>query len=101
MRSTEPYTETDLMSSQYAFQSQIKRHGLDVEKTLIEMEPRAGEYTLREEDILETIEKQGSEIALVMFSGIQYWSGQCFPMKSVTKTAKDAVSRHPSILTSP
>jgi kynureninase len=76
---------------QYAFISQVKRHGLDVDSTLIEMSAREGEYNLREEDILDTIAKRGSEIALVMFSGIQYWSGQLFPMERITKKGKEMV----------
>jgi kynureninase len=59
-----------LTRGQYAFISQVKRHGFDVDSTLIEMSAREGEHNLREEDILDTISKHGSEIALVMFSGI-------------------------------
>jgi hypothetical protein len=59
------------------------------------MFPREGEFTLREEDILEVIEKQGSSIALVIFSGVQYYTGQWFPMQSITKAAKAQVSVFP------
>ncbi|KAH9484228.1 Kynureninase [Psilocybe cubensis] len=76
-------------SDQYAFQSQVLAHGLDPSTAIIELSPRQGEYTLREEDILETIEKEGDSIALVLFSGIQYYTGQWFPMQSITKKAQD------------
>ena len=59
------------------------------------MFPRKGEFSLREEDILEVIEKQGSSIALVIFSGVQYFTGQWFPMQSITKAAKAQVSFFP------
>lgn len=55
------------------------------------MEPRAGEFTLREEDILKTIKEQGSSIAVVIFSGIQYYTGQWFPMQRITAAAKEQV----------
>ena len=55
------------------------------------MSPRQGDFFLREEDILEVIEKQGSSIALVIFSGVQYYTGQWFPMQSITKAAKAQV----------
>ena len=55
------------------------------------MEPRAGEFTLREEDILTTIKEQGSSIAVVIFSGIQYYTGQWFPMQRITSAAKEQV----------
>ena len=76
---------------QYAFQSQAIAHGLDPKSTILELSPREGEFTLREEDILATIEKEGDSIALVLFSGIQYYTGQWFPMENITKKAKDKV----------
>ncbi|KAF5315968.1 hypothetical protein D9611_004613 [Ephemerocybe angulata] len=76
-------------SDQYAFASQALAHGYDPADAIIEVSPREGEYTLREEDILQAIEDNGSSIALVIFSGIQYYTGQWFPMQSVTKKAKE------------
>ncbi|EKM55401.1 uncharacterized protein PHACADRAFT_161382 [Phanerochaete carnosa HHB-10118-sp] len=75
-------------SDQYAFASQVMRHGLDPYDAIIELAPRLGEFTLREEDMLEVIAKQGETIALVLFSGVQYYTGQWFPMQNVTKAAK-------------
>ena len=72
--------------------SQVLAHGLDPENAIREISPREGEYTLREEDILEVIEKEGSTIALVLFSGIQYYTGQWFPMQSITQKAKEMAS---------
>jgi len=66
----------------------VKLHGFSPEDAIIEMFPREGEFSLREEDILEVIEKQGPSIALVIFSGVQYYTGQWFPMQSITKAAK-------------
>ena len=77
---------------QYAFTSQVLAHGLDPVKAIREISPREGEYTLREEDILEVIEKEGSTIALVLFGGVQYYTGQLFPMESITEKAKEMAS---------
>lgn len=49
------------------------------------LEPREGEETLRTEDILDYIEKNGDEIAIVFFSGIQYYTGQLFDMRAITE----------------
>ncbi|KAG6818191.1 hypothetical protein H0H87_000096 [Tephrocybe sp. NHM501043] len=76
-------------SDQYAFASQVKAHGLDPATAIMEVSPREGEYTLREEDILEIIAKEGASIALVLFSGLQYYTGQWFPMESITRKAKE------------
>ena len=51
------------------------------------MSPRPGEFTLREDDILKTIARDGHSIALVLFSGVQYYTGQFFPIKNVTAAA--------------
>ena len=51
--------------------------------------PREGETLLRIEDILNIIEQEGDSIALVLFSGIQYYTGQLFPMKEITSAAQE------------
>ena len=81
----------DRTCQKYAFASQVQLHGFDPKGAIIEMFPREGEFCLREEDILEVIEKQGPSIALVIFSGVQYYTGQWFPMQSITKAAKAQV----------
>jgi hypothetical protein len=73
----------------------VQLHGFDPKDAIIEMFPREGEFSLREEDILEVIEKQGPSIALVIFSGVQYYTGQWFPMQSITKAAKAQVRFFP------
>ena len=71
-------------SDQYAFESQIKYHGFDPEKALIELKPREGEHTLRTEDIIASINQHGLEVALVIFGGVQYYTGQFFDLKHIT-----------------
>jgi len=71
-------------SDQYALESQVKFHGLDVNEHLVEVHPRTGEHTIREEDILAKIEELGDELALVMIGGVNYYSGQLFDIKTIT-----------------
>ncbi|KAG1756542.1 pyridoxal phosphate-dependent transferase [Suillus paluster] len=75
-------------SDQYAFASQARLHGYDPNEAIIEMCPREGEFTLRESDILDFIAKEGPSISLVIFSGVQYYTGQWFPMEAITTAAK-------------
>ncbi|MFZ5971635.1 MAG: kynureninase [Bacteroidota bacterium] len=77
-------------SDQYAFESQIRLHGFDPEKALIELQPRPGERTLRTEDILDVIGQQGNELALVLMGGVQYYTGQFFEIGKITKAAHNA-----------
>lgn len=74
-------------SDQYAMESQAKFHGFNYKDAVIEVKPRAGEYSLRDEDILEAINKHGSELALVMFSGVQYYTGQAFNIRQIADAA--------------
>ena len=74
-------------SDQYMLESQVKFHGLNPDDTIIEVYPRDGEHTIREEDILSTIEDIGEELALVFWGGVNYYSGQVFDMAKITKKA--------------
>jgi len=77
-------------SDQYAIESQVKHHGLNPATTIIEVGPRAGEHTIRTEDILATIKAHGDSTALVLFGGVNYYSGQVFDMETITKAAQEA-----------
>lgn len=71
-------------SDQYAMQSQIDFHDLNREEALIELTPRPGESLLRTEDITARIEETGDSLALVLLSGVQYFTGQYFDMRDIT-----------------
>lgn len=77
-------------SDQYMFESQLHFHGLEPEKALIEIAPRKGEQTLRTEDILASIKEHSSELALVLFGGLQYYTGQLFDMEAITAAGHQA-----------
>jgi kynureninase len=77
-------------SDQYALETQARFHGFDPEKAIIEIAPRAGENTLRSSDILEVIEKEGPETALVMFAGVNYFTGQYYDIPAITAAAHRA-----------
>ncbi len=72
-------------SDQYALESQVKFHGLNLETDLVEIAPREGEHLIREEDILNKIAELGDELAMVMIGGVNYYTGQLFDMEAITK----------------
>ena len=81
-------TEAGAFSSdQYVFESQLKFHGINPSQGLIELKPRKGEHTLRTEDILLAIKEHGKDLALVIFGGLQYYTGQLFNIKKITEAA--------------
>jgi kynureninase len=81
----------NIYHTQYAFESQVSGRGYDPDDAIIELSPRPGEFVLREEDILDTIARRGAEIALVIFSGVQYYTGQYFPIETITRKGKEQV----------
>lgn len=72
-------------SDRYAVESQLKFHNLDPSETLIEIAPRVGESNLRTEDIVETIERDGNLIALILLGGVNYYTGQAFDIREITE----------------
>lgn len=72
-------------SDQYALETQTRFHGYDPDEAVIELFPREGEHTLRTEDILQSIQEHGNELALIMMGGINYYTGQVFDMEAITK----------------
>ncbi|MEN0054768.1 MAG: kynureninase [Mucilaginibacter sp.] len=72
-------------SDQYAMESQVRFHGFDPKEAIIEIFPREGELILYTEDIIQTINEHADELALVMFAGINYYTGQFFDLEAITK----------------
>ena len=77
-------------SDQYAFQSQIKLHGFNPTDALIEVHPKPGTELITTEDIAEVITLHKDSVALVLFSGVNYYTGQVFDIKAITEAAHKA-----------
>lgn len=71
-------------SDRYAVESQIRFHGFDPVDCLIEVaaDPDTGLIT---EDALDSaLREHGHRVALILWPGVQYRSGQAFDLKAVT-----------------
>ncbi|MBC7770989.1 MAG: kynureninase [Pyrinomonadaceae bacterium] len=77
-------------SDSYAVASQAAWHGLDPAEAIVRLKPRAGEQTLREDDIEAYIKDEGASVALVMLGGVNYLTGQLFHMERITAFARAA-----------
>jgi kynureninase len=77
-------------SDQYAVESQVRYHGFNPDEAIIELIPRPGEYTLRTEDIVQTIKNHANQLALVLLGGVQYYTGQFFNIRAITEAAHQA-----------
>lgn len=76
-------------SDTYALQSQARWHGLDPDDAMVVLKPREGEHCLRDEDILGAIDEHRNELALVMFAGVNYYTGQAYDIKSIAARCQD------------
>ncbi|CAN5515120.1 kynureninase [soil metagenome] len=75
-------------SDTYAVQSQIVHHGFDPKEALLLARPRDGEFTLRHDDVESLLEQHGSEIALVLLGGVNFFTGQFFDIRRLTAAAQ-------------
>ncbi len=72
-------------SDKYAVESQLRHHGFDDKEGLILWKARKGEELANYDDLETILEEQGNEIALVMIGGVNYYTGQFFDLKRITK----------------
>src|SRR5450631_3462705 len=77
-------------SDHHVVAAQIAWHGLDPARELIELAPRPGEELLRSEDIEQRIAASGSGLALVLWPGVQYRTGQYFDLPRIIRAAHAA-----------
>ena len=77
----------DFPSDQYALETHVRSRGLDPAEVIIEVRPESGAYTLKTEAILEAIRENKGTLALVMMSGLHYYTGQVFEMEKIAAEA--------------
>lgn len=76
-------------SDWYALNSQIKLKGLDPGQTLIEIEPEAEDGILSTRRVLESLEENKYEVALIFFSGVHFLTGQVFELEAICRKAQE------------
>lgn len=74
-------------SDRHVVASQIQWHGFDPGHELIELSPRPGEELIRIEDVEARIANEGSRLALVLWPGVQYRTGQLFDLARIVRAA--------------
>jgi kynureninase len=77
-------------SDRHAILGQLSWHKLEPAETLVELAPRPGEEVLRIEDVEAKIRELGNELALVLWPGVQYRTGQYFDCARITRAAHEA-----------
>lgn len=74
-------------SDQYAVETLVNHFGFDPSTAIIEIAPKEGEKILHTEDIIHAIAQHGETLAIVLFGGINYYTGQLFDIKQITEAA--------------
>ena len=77
-------------SDRYAAATHLQWHGLDPDETLLELGPRDGQECIREQDLEALLAQRGEEIALVLWPGVQYLTGQAFDLPRVARATHAA-----------
>jgi kynureninase len=77
-------------SDRHAVASQIAWHGQDPRTDLIELSPDAGSEIVSEEAIEAYLERHGAEVALVLWPGVQFRTGQAFDLARIVRAAHRA-----------
>jgi len=75
-------------SDTYAIKAQIAHHGLDPKNALILARPRKSKFTIQIEDIVDLIEENADQLAIVMFGAINFFTGQLFDIKKIAAAAQ-------------
>ena len=75
-------------SDRHAVTSQIRFHGFDPASELIELEADEPNGTISLAAIERALARHGPRIALVLWPGVQYRTGQAFDLAAITRLAK-------------
>ncbi|KPN06592.1 kynureninase [Xanthomonas arboricola] len=75
-------------SDRHAVESQLRLHGLDPATQLIEVEADQPNGTVSMAAIADAIARHGPRLALVLWPGIQYRTGQAFELGEIARLAR-------------
>jgi len=75
-------------SDRYAVESQIRFHGFDPADALIEVDGDEPNGTISMQALERAIGQHGSRVALVLWPGVQYLTGQVFDLQPITRMAQ-------------
>jgi kynureninase len=82
--------EHSFPSDRYAVESQIRMHGLDPAECLVEIAAAGDARNLDESIVEDYLAEHGKHVALVLWPGVQYASGQFFDLNRIVTAAHKA-----------
>ena len=77
-------------SDSYAVRSQVALHGHDPDDAVVRLAPRPGEPGLRSADVVEYLQRNGDEVAMVLLGAVNYYSGEYLDIAPITAAGQAA-----------
>jgi len=74
-------------SDKYAVQSQLKLHGFDPQRDLIEVNTLKNDRCVSNEEMIENIISNIDNVAMILLSGVNYYTGQYYDIKAISQLA--------------
>jgi len=75
-------------TDRHAVEAQIRFHGFDPADCLVEVQPDEANGTISLEAVEQAIVTHGPRLALVLWPGVQYRTGQAFDLQAITTLAR-------------
>ncbi len=72
----------------HAVESQIRWHGFDPPTALVMLTSSPEQPTIEWDDIADAIERHRDSLAMILLPGVQYYTGQVYPMERIAALAR-------------
>ena len=77
-------------SDRFALESQARFHGFSPDEAIVTMKSPLGNPCITTDEILYYINREKDNLALIFIGGVNYFTGQVFDMKTITKAGHRA-----------
>jgi kynureninase len=75
-------------SDLFAVQTHLRHRGCDPHDDLIVLGPRRGDDCVRMEDVASLLDQRGQEIAVILWNGVNFFTGQFFDIERLAALAR-------------
>ncbi len=75
-------------SDLFALQSHLRHHGFDPDDGLLRVRPRSGEHLRRLQEVESILARQGGEIAVVFWNGVNFFTGEFLDLNRLAVLAR-------------
>ena len=77
-------------SDRFALESQVRFHGFSPDEAIVTMKSGSRKQCITTDEILDYINRNKDNLAMIFMGGVNYFTGQVFDMKTVTEAGHSA-----------